>query len=86
MRWLPIMISPPLVLLAVFTHPAQSLSVYATAVFTFFCHPYLSTSLGHPFRYLPILITPCQSEVLGLDIDLAISLAAYCMSGRSPVM
>ena len=70
-------IMPPLVLLDVLAHPAQSESVNAVTVSFGLCHLNLITNLGLPRRYLPILFTNFQLLTLGVAICLAASLTEY---------
>ena len=77
MVWLPMHIIPPLVLLAVTMHPAQSESVYPVIIDVDCCQGKCATNLGRPARYLPIFFSPPKCEALGVDMCRADSFVAY---------
>ena len=78
--------APPLVDLAVLTHPAQSESVNDVTLVGMSCQTNLDTNLGLPIKYLPILRSLLMAEALGALMPLADSLTAYAISGLSGAM
>ena len=72
----PCLIAPPLVLLLVVLHPAQSASTYASTTPGLDCHQYRRTPLGAPIRYRARRFINSQSSTLGVAILRAISFTA----------
>ena len=82
-KWFPICTVPPDVDLRPFRHPAQFASDVTSIKSWGAWKSNFHTSLGFPFRNLPILFNISHARCVGLAILRHTSLVLYCISGRS---